>query len=131
MNNVVRASAAGSVALAAAQLIDIRVTGRDPSPAPIVAIERLLGRPVPHPAQTAVSYAAQSSVAAAAALPTNLIGGSFTRRLAIAYLAALSTGLIVDPALGASSWPSRWSASDWARELTLKGTLAIAVAATT
>jgi len=125
-----RASAAGALALATAQMVDTRVTGRPGSDTPIRGFEILSRRSVRSTAaRTAVGYAVQSSLAPLAAVAAARAGRRPTRRFTAAALAPLTVTVIVDPALGASTWPWHWTRSDWMRELTLKIVLAIAIIA--
>jgi|GEM_PF-2299385 len=128
MRNLARASASGAVSLAAAQLIDMRLTGRPSSDTPIRAVELLIQRPVKgRLLRTVLAYGVQSSLAPSAAFAASLAGGRPTRRLGAAFLAPFAFVALVNPALGVSTWPWRWTAGDWARELTLKSVLAVAV----
>jgi hypothetical protein len=128
--NLARASAWGAVSFAGAQLIDMRLTGRPSSNTPVHAVERLIGHPVRDPLlRTVLAYGVQSSLAPSAAVAASLAGGKPTGRFGAAFLAPFAFVALVNPALGVSTWPWRWTAGDWARELILKSTLAIAVAA--
>jgi hypothetical protein len=49
MTNVARASATGAITFAAAQLLDMRLTGRPSSDTLVRAIEKLIGHPVEGP----------------------------------------------------------------------------------
>ena len=130
MTNLARASASGAISLAAAQLIDMRLTGRPSSDTPIRAVEKLIGHPVKGPLlRTVLAYGVQSSLAPSAAVAAALAGGRPTRQLEAAFLAPFAFVALVNPAFGVSTWPWRWTARDWARELTLKSVLAIAVTA--
>jgi hypothetical protein len=130
MTNVARASASGAITFAAAQLIDMRLTGRPSSDTPIRAVEMLIRRPVKGPLlRSVLAYGVQSSLAPSAAVAASLAGGRPKRRLEAAFLAPFAFVALVNPALGVSTWPWRWTARDWARELTLKSVLAIAVTA--
>ncbi len=130
MSNVARASASGAITFAAAQLIDMRLTGRPSSDTPVCAVEKLIGHPVKDPLlRNVLSYGVQSSLAPSAAIAASLAGGRHTRGLGAAFLAPFAFVALVNPALGVSTWPWRWTAGDWARELTLKSALAIAVTA--
>jgi hypothetical protein len=130
MTNLARASASGAVSFAAAQLIDIRLTGRPSSDTPVRAVEMLIRRPVKGPLlRTVLAYGVQSSLAPTAVVAASLAGASPTRRLGAAFLAPVAFVALVNPALGVSTWPWRWTAGDWVRELTLKSVLAIAVTA--
>jgi hypothetical protein len=123
-----RASAAGAVALAAAQIIDMRVTGRPPSDTPVRGAELLAGRPIEDPwLRTVVGYAVQSSLGAASAAAAAAAGDKPSRRLRYAILAPLTISAIINPAFGVSTWPSHWTRADWERELANKTTLAVAV----
>jgi len=126
-----RASVSGAVSLALAQRIDIRLTGRAPSDTPVRAVEALTGRPVQGSlARAAIGYGVQSVLAPISALAASRTGADSGRRLGAALLAPVAFATLVSPALGASARPIRWTASDWVRELTLKGSLALAVVAT-
>jgi len=128
MTNLARASASGAIAFAAAQLLDMRLTGRPSSDTPVRAVERLLGHPVQGPLlRTVLGYGVQSSLAPSAALAASFAGERPTRRFGAAFLTPFTFVALVNPALGASTWPWRWTTGDWVRELTLKSTLAIAV----
>ena len=128
MTNVARASASGAITFAAAQLIDMRLTGRPSSDTPIRAVELLIQRPVKgRLLRTVLAYGVQSSLAPSAAFAASLAGGRPTRQLGTAFLAPFALVALVNPALGVSTWPWRWTAGDWARELTLKSVLAMAV----
>ena len=128
MTNVARASASGAITFAAAQLIDMRLTGRPSSDTPVRAVEKLIGHPVQGPLlRKALGYGVQSSLAPSAVVAASVAGGRTTRRLGAAFLAPVAFVALVNPALGVSAWPWHWSAGDWVRELTLKSTLAIAV----
>jgi len=130
MNNVARASASGAITFAAAQLIDMRLTGRPSSDTPVRAVEKLIGHPVRGPLlRDVLAYGVQSSLAPSAAAAASLAGGRRTRRLGAAFLTPLAFVALVNPALGVSTWPWQWTAADWVRELTLKSALAIAVTA--
>jgi hypothetical protein len=125
-----RASACGALALAAAQDVDMRVTGRPGSDTPVRGFEILSRRCVRGTvARTAVGYAVQSSLAPLAAVAAGLAGQRVTRRFAAAMLSPLIVTVIVNPTFGASAWPWHWARSDWTRELTLKSVLAIAIVA--
>jgi hypothetical protein len=130
MTNLPRASASGAITLAAAQLFDMWLTGRPSSNTPVRAVERLIGRPVQGPLlRNVLAYGVQSSLAPSAAAAASLAGGRPTRRFGAAFLAPFTFVALVNPAIGASAWPWRWTAGDWVRELTLKSALAIAVLA--
>ena len=130
LTKLARASAGGALALAAAQMVDIRVTGRQASDTPVRAFEGLTRHRVRSPAgRAAVGYAVQSSLAPLGAGAALLAGHQLTRRLGAATLAPLLFVGIVNPALGISTWPWRWTRSDWTRELTLKSVMAIAIVA--
>jgi hypothetical protein len=130
MTNLARASSSGAVAFAAAQLLDMRLTGRPSSDTPVRAVERLLGHPIQGPMlRTVLGYGVQSSLALSAALAASLAGGRSARRLGAAFLTPFTFVALVNPALGASTWPWRWTTVDWVREVTLKSTLAIGVTA--
>lgn len=127
---VMRASAVGAVALAAAQAVDMAITGRPASGVPVRVVERLTGRTLKSAVvRTAAGYAAQSSIALSAALSARLAGGSATRQAGTAFASAVGGGAIVDGALGAVEAPWHWTPAGWAREAALKGALAIAVVA--
>jgi hypothetical protein len=128
--HLARASASGALALAAAQMVDMQVTGRPGSDTPVRAVEILRHRPVRDAAaRTAVGYSVQSLLAPVAAVAGQLAGPRVTRRFAAATLAPLVVVGIVNPAFGVSPWPWRWTRDDWTRELTLKSVLAIATIA--
>ncbi len=125
-----RASAGGALALAAAQMVDMRVTGRPGSDTPVRGFEILTRRRVRGTAtRTAVGYAVQSTLAPLAAVAAALDNQRMTRRFAAAAVAPLIVTVIVNPTLGASAWPWHWTRSDWMHELTLKSVLAVAVVA--
>ena len=128
ITHLARASASGAITFAAAQLIDMRLTGRPSSDTPVRAVEKLIRRPVQGLLlRNVLAYGVQSSLAPSAAVAASLAGGKPTRRLVAAFLAPFAFVALVNPALGVSTWPRHWSAGDWVRELTLKSTLAIAV----
>jgi hypothetical protein len=128
MTNVARASASGAITFAAAQLIDMRLTGRPSSDTPVRAVEKLIGHPVQDPLlRKVLAYGVQSSLAPSAAVAASLAGRRPTRRLGAAFLAPFAFVALVNPALRVSTWPWHWTAGDWVRELTLKSALAIAV----
>jgi hypothetical protein len=130
MTHLARASASGAITLAAAQIIDMRLTGRLSSDTPVRAVERLIGHPVQGVVlRNVLGYGVQSSLAPSAAVAASLVGGRPRRGLGAAFLAPFTFVALVNPALGASTWPWRWTAGDWVRELTLKSALAIAVTA--
>ena len=130
LTKLARASAGGALALAAAQMVDMRVTGRQASDTPVRGFEALSRHHVRNPAERAVvGYAVQSSLAPLGAGAALLAGHQLTRRFGAATLAPLLFVGIVNPALGISPWPSRWTRSDWTRELTLKSVMAIAIIA--
>lgn len=130
MRNLARASTSGALALATAQMLDMRVTGREGSNTPVRAFEALSGHRVRNVAErAAVGYAVQSSLAPLGALAALLAGQRGPRRFGAATLGPLVFVGIVGPALGASAWPWRWTRSDWLRELTLKSVMAIAIIA--
>lgn len=127
-SNVVRAGAAGALTLAAAQVIDIAVTKRQPSGAPVELVRNLTGwEPRGEAARTVVGYAAQSALPFAAAAILSAIDGGRARRFAGAWVIALFGGTVVDGGLGLVEPPWRWSAADWLRELALKGAMASGV----
>jgi hypothetical protein len=131
MTNLARASVSGAISLALAQLIDIQLTGRPTSDTPVRAVERLIGHPVEGQLlRSVLGYGVQSSLAPGAAIAASQAGGRPARRLAAAFLAPFAFVALVNPAIGASTWPWHWTAEDWVRELTLKSVLAIAVTAT-
>jgi hypothetical protein len=125
-----RASACGALGLGAAQMIDMRVTGRQGSDTPVRAFEAVSHRQVRgRAARAAVGYAVQSTLGPLGAVAAVLAGEKMTRRFGAAALPPLLVAGIVSPALGASTWPWRWTRIDWTRELTLKSAFAIAVVA--
>jgi hypothetical protein len=125
-----RASACGAFALGAAQIVDMRVTGRQASDTPVRAFEAVSHHQVRGGAARAtVGYAVQSTLGPLGAVAAVLAGERMTRRFAAAALPPLLVAGIVSPALGASTWPWRWTRIDWVRELALKSTFAIAVIA--
>jgi hypothetical protein len=125
-----RASATGALAFAAAQMVDMRLTGRPGSDTPVRGFEALSRRRVRGAAaRAAVGYAVQSSLAPVGAAAAVFAGPRMTRQFGAAVLALLGVVGIANPALGLSTWPWRWTRSDWMRELTLKSVLAIAVIA--
>lgn len=129
--NLARASASGAITLAVAQIIDIRLTGRPPSDTPVLAVERLIGHSVKgRLLRSVLGYGVQSSLAPGAAFAASRAGGRPAGRFAAAFLAPFAFVAIVNPAIGASTWPWRWTVQDWVREFTLKSALAVAVTAT-
>jgi hypothetical protein len=109
----------------------MRLTGRPSSDTPVRAVEMLIGRPVQGPLlRNVLGYGVQSSLAPSAAVAASLVGARPKRRLEAAFLAPFAFVALVNPALGVSTSPWRWTAGDWVRELTVKGVLAIAVTAT-
>jgi hypothetical protein len=130
MTKLARASVSGAVAFAAAQVVDIRVTGRGGSETPVRGFEALTRRPVPDGVpQVFVGYVVQSALAPMAAVAATRAGPRLPARFGAAVLAPLVWVGVVNPALGVSSWPWHWSRDDWTRELTLKSVLAVAVVA--
>ena len=130
LSKLARASAGGALALAAAQIVDMRVTGRSGSDTPVRGFEILSRHRVRGTAaRTAVGYAVQSSLAPLGAVAAARAGPRVTRRFGAAALAPLLFVGVVNPAFGASAWPWRWTRSDWTRELTLKSVMAIAIIA--
>ena len=128
-SNVVRAGVAGALTLAAAQVIDIAVTKRKPSDAPVELVRNLTGwEPRRGAARTVVGYAAQSALPFAAALILSTVDGGRAGRFAGAWVVSLFGGTVVDGGLGLVEPPWRWSAADWVRELALKGAMASGVA---
>jgi hypothetical protein len=128
--NVARASVDGALALAAAQMVDMRLTGRPGSETPLATFEAVSRRRVRSPAaRSAVGYAVQSSLAPVGAIAAVLAGKQTTRRYVAAALTPLAVVGTVGPAVGASAWPWRWTRSDWTRELALKSVLALAIVA--
>jgi hypothetical protein len=108
----------------------MRLTGRPSSNTPVRAVEMLIRRPVKGALlRTVLAYGVQSSLAATAAVAASRAGGRPMRRLAAAFLAPFAFVALVNPALGVSTWPRRWTAEDWVRELTLKSVLAVSVTA--
>lgn len=125
-----RASACGALALGAAQIVDMRVTGRQASDTPVRAFEVVSHHQLQGGvARAAVGYAVQSTLGPLGAVAAMLAGERMTRRFGAAALPPLLVAGIVSPALGASAWPWRWTRIDWMRELALKSTFAIAVTA--
>jgi hypothetical protein len=125
-----RASAFGPLALGAAQILDMRVTGRRASDTPVRAFEAVSHHQVRGGAARAtVGYAVQSTLGPLGAVAAVSAGERMTRRLGAAALPPLLVAGIVSPALGASAWPWRWTRIDWTRELALKSAFAIAVVA--
>ncbi len=125
-----RASACGALTLGAAQIVDIRVTGRQASDTPVRAFEVVSHHQVEGGAARAtVGYAVQSTLGPLGAVAAVLAGEKMTRRFVAAALPPLLVAGIVSPALGASAWPWRWTRIDWMRELALKSAFAIAVTA--
>jgi len=125
-----RASVSGALALAAAQMVDMRVTGRHGSDTPVLAAEVLTRRHIRQPAvRAAVGYGVQSSLAPVAAVAALLAGPRVTARLGAATLAPIVVVGTINPALGTTTWPWRWTRNYWTRELTLKSVLAVATVA--
>jgi hypothetical protein len=130
LTKLARGSAAGAAAFAAAQMVDMRVTGRPTSDTPVRAVEALSRRRVRGAAaRAAVGYTVQSSLAPVAAVAATLAGQRMTRRFGAAVLAPIVVVGTINPALGVSAWPWGWTRSDWTRELTLKSVLATAIVA--
>jgi hypothetical protein len=126
-----RASAVGALALAAAQMIDMLVTGRQGSESPVRAFETLSRHCVQSAAaRVAVGYAVQSTLAPVGAAAAVLAGQRATRRLGAATIAPLIVSGFLNPAFGSAAWPWHWTRTDWTRELTLKSVLALAVITT-
>ena len=99
-SGVVRAGAAGALALAAAQRIDIAVTKRQPSDAPVELVRNLTGWELRRgAARTVVGYAAQSTLPFAAAVILSASDGGPARRFAGAWVVALLSGTVVDGTL--------------------------------
>jgi hypothetical protein len=125
-----RASACGALGLGVAQIVDMRITGRQGSDTPVRAFEVVSHHQVRGAAaRAAVGYAVQSTLGPLGAVAAVLAGEKTTRRFGAAALASLLVAGVVSPALGASTWPWRWTRIDWMRELTLKSAFAIAVIA--
>src|SRR5580698_5574140 len=96
LTKLARASAAGALALAAAQMVDMRLTGRPGSGTPLRTFEAVSRRPVRTPAgRSAVGYAVQSSLAPAGAIAAILAGEQVTRRFVAAALTPLAVVGIV------------------------------------
>jgi hypothetical protein len=130
MTKLARASVSGAVAFAAAQVVDMRVTGRQGSATPVLGFEALTRRRVPDGVpRVFVGYAVQSALAPMAALAASRTSQRVLPRFGAAVMAPLVWAGIVNPALGVSSWPGHWTRDDWTRELTLKSVLAVAVLA--
>ncbi len=130
LTKLARASVEGALALAAAQTVDMRLTGRPSSDTPLRTFEAVSRRRVRSPAaRAAVGYAVQSSLAPAGAVAAVLAGEPVTRRFVAAALTPLAVVGTVGPALGASAWPWCWTRSDWTREFALKSVLALAIVA--
>jgi hypothetical protein len=130
MTRLARASLSGAVAFAAAQVVDMRVTGRQGSATPILGFEALTRQRVPDGVpRVLVGYAVQSALAPMAAVAADRTGPAVVRRFGAAVLTPLVWAGVVNPALGVSSWPWQWTRNDWTRELTLKSALAVGVLA--
>ena len=130
LTKLARASAGGALALAAAQMVDMQLTGRQGSDTPVRAFEALTRHRVRNDAEgAAVGYSVQSCLAPLGAVAALRAGERVTRRFGAAFFAPLVFVGIVGPALGASAWPWHWTRNDWTRELTLKSVLAIAIIA--
>jgi hypothetical protein len=97
LTELARASAGGALALAAAQMLDMRVTGRQGSDTPVRAFEALSRHRVRNAAErAAVGYAVQSSLAPLGAVAALLAGERVTRRFGAAVLAPLVfVGIVV------------------------------------
>ncbi len=125
-----RASACGALALGAAQIVDMRVTGRQASDTPLRAFEAVSHHQVRGgAARAAIGYTVQSTLGPLGAVAAVSAGERMTRRFGAAVLPPLLVASIVSPALGASAWPWRWTRIDWIREFALKSAFAIAVTA--
>lgn len=130
MTKLARACFGGDIALVAAQTLDMRIFGRPPSDTPVRALESVTHLRVPVGTPRAVAgYAVQSLLAPMAAVAARFAGEKVPRRFVAAALVSLSVPVVVNPALGASEWPSRWTRHDWTRELLIKSVLAGAVVA--
>jgi hypothetical protein len=128
LTKLARASAGGALALAAAQMVDMLVTGRQGSDSPVRAFETLSRHPVQSAAaRVAVGYAVQSTLAPVGAVAAVLAGQRAARRLGAATIAPLVLSAILNPVFGSAAWPWHWTPNDWTRELTLKSVLAVAV----
>ena len=125
------AAAAGAVTLAAAQIMDMRLTGRPPSDVPARVVERLTGRTLQQgAARTVIVYGAQSSLAllaAAIAVTSGRRGGPAPFGAALTATVLLAG--VFDAALGAAPAPWKWTPVDWTRECVLKGAMSAAVVA--
>ncbi len=130
MANVLRATVAGAAALAGAQVLDMRLTRRPPSDAPERLIAQIIGRQLPAWTRTPASYLSQSTIPLTIALAADVAQSqTFSARMKLALGISLGAGTLVDPILGVCDMPWRWSRSDWAREVALKSSLAVATAA--
>ena len=130
MSNVLKATVAGAAALAGAQVLDMRLTHRPSSDAPERLIAQIIKRPPPVWARTGASYLGQSAIPLTIALAADVAQlQTFSSRMRLALAISLGAGTVVDPVLGVCDVPWRWSRSDWAREVALKGSLALATAA--
>jgi hypothetical protein len=130
MTNLAHACVSGAVALAAAQIVDMRVFGRHPTDTPVHAFQTVTHLQVPEGLpRTIVGYVVQSLLAPMAAVAATLAGERAAPRFVAALVVSLSLPTVVNPALGASDWPSHWTKNDWTRELLIKSVLATTVVA--
>ena len=128
VTDVVRGGTAGAVALAAAQLADMRITKRDSSDAPLKLVKTLTGWEPRHAAaRNVVSYASQSTIPLVAAAVVSSVDAGPAKRFSVAWVVTLVGAAIVDVGFGVVEPPWRWSGAEWGRELALKGAMAAGV----
>src|SRR5262245_14902888 len=128
VTEVVRGGAVGAGALAAAQRMDMRVTKREPSEAPLKLVKTLSGwEPRRAAVRTVVGYTAQSTIPLAAAAVMSSVDAGPAKRFAGAWVVTVVGAAVVDLGFGVVEPPWRWSRAEWVRELALKGAMAAGV----
>jgi len=124
------AGAAGTVAITVSTHLEMRLSGREPSAAPIDALERIAGRRLP--ARGALGTAAHLTSGLALGVPRAAIERAGVREPLATLLflpVALAPDVVAVPALGAAAPPWRWTAAE--AGVSLVHHVAYAVAAST
>jgi hypothetical protein len=110
------AGVGGTIAMTVSSTAEMRLRGREPSSAPVDALEKALGRPIPERWKSLAGNAAHLTTGVALGLPRAVLGRVLPEpaaTLAFVPVASLPDVVIV-PAMGVTDPPWEWGATEFA-----------------
>jgi hypothetical protein len=119
-------AAAASAAMTVSQHLEMHMTGREPSDAPVATLERITGRAVPAgSARVVAGHVSQGALALVAVAAARTVSPEFTPVSILAGgVALVGADALLAIAMGLGPPPWRWTAREALTDLTHKTVLA-------